>query len=76
MRQYFQTLISDSVNKKYFSELAGVEEQMDGKLCSSGEGGQKVRICLYVYVFVALPMIVGVWSTTVMLWHISEREAH
>ena len=29
---------------------------------------QMVRICLYVYVFVALPMIVGAWSMAVMLW--------
>ena len=45
-------------------QLAGVEGQMDGKLCSSGEG----RICLYVYVCLALPMIVGAWSMAVMLW--------
>ena len=28
---------------------------------------QMVRICLYVYVCVALPMIVGAWSMAVML---------
>ena len=49
-------------------QLAGVEGQMDGKLCSSDEGGTDARICLYVHVFVAPPMIVGVWSMAVMLW--------
>ena len=29
---------------------------------------QMVRICLYVHVCVAPPMIVGVWSMAVMLW--------
>ena len=43
---------------------------MDGKLCSSGEEEQMVRICLYVYVCVAPSMIVGVWSMAVMLWQL------
>ena len=46
-------------------QLAGVERQLDGKLCSSGEGGtdgKDLPVC------VALPMIVGVWSMAVMLW--------
>ena len=29
---------------------------------------QMVRICLYVYVCVASPMIVGAWLMAVMLW--------
>ena len=29
---------------------------------------QVVRICLYVHVCVAPPMIVGAWSMAVMLW--------
>ena len=48
-------------------QLAGVEGQVDGKLCSSGEGGTDGKDFLYVYVCVALPMIVGVWSMAVML---------
>ena len=39
-------------------QLAGVEGQKDGKLCSLGEGRTDCRICLYVHVCVALPMIV------------------
>ena len=40
-------------------QLAGVEGQIDDKLCFSGEGGTYVvSICLYA--FVALPMIAGV----------------
>ena len=31
-----------------------------------------VRICLYVYVRVAPPMIVGAWSMAVMLWQLYE----
>ena len=49
-------------------QLAGVEGQMDGKLCSSGEGGTNVMISLYIHVCVAPPMIVGVWSMAVVLW--------
>ena len=48
-------------------QLAGVEGQMDGNLCSSGEGGM-VRICLYVHVCVVPPMIVGVWLMAVVLY--------
>ena len=53
-------------------QLAGVEGQMDGKLCSSGEGGtdgKMVRICLYVHVYVCVapPTIVGAWSMAIML---------
>ena len=33
---------------------------------------QMVRICLYVYVCVAPPMIVGAWSMAVMLWQLYE----
>ena len=33
---------------------------------------QMVRICLFVYVCVAPPMIVGVWSMAVMLWQLHE----
>ena len=47
---------------------------MDGKLCSSGEGGTDgIRICLYVYVSVPLPMILGaLWSTAVVSWQLYE----
>ena len=31
-----------------------------------------VRIFLYVYVYVASPMIVGAWSMAVMLWQLHE----
>ena len=31
-----------------------------------------VRICLYVHVCVAPPMIVGAWSMAVMLWQLYE----
>ena len=31
-----------------------------------------VRICLYVHVCVALPMIVGAWSMAVVLWQLLE----
>ena len=48
--------------------LAGVEGQRDGKLCSQVREEQMVRICLYVHVCVAPPMIVGAWSMAVMLW--------
>ena len=34
---------------------------------------QMVRICLYVYVCVAPPMIVGAWSMAVMLWQLHEH---
>ena len=47
-------------------QLAGVKEQRDGKLCSSGEE-QLVRIFLYAYVCVASPMIVGAWSMAAKL---------
>ena len=43
-------------------QLAGVEGQMDGKFCSSVEGGTDG---LYVHVCV---MVVGAWSMAVMLW--------
>ena len=46
-------------------QLAGLEGQMVGKLCSSGEGGRDGKdlpIC------VAPPMIVGAWWMVVMLW--------
>ena len=33
---------------------------------------QMVRICLYVYVCVAPPMIVGAWSMAVVLWLLHE----
>ena len=33
---------------------------------------QMVRICLYAYVYVALPMIVGAWSIAVMLGQLHE----
>ena len=46
-------------------QLAGVEGQMDGKLCSSGEGGTDGKD---LHVCVAPSMIVGVWSMAVMLW--------
>ena len=46
-------------------QLAGAERQMDGKLCSSDEGGTDSK---YVHVYVAPPMIVSVWSMAVMLW--------
>ena len=50
-------------------QLSEVEGQMDGKLCSSGEGGtdgKELSVCACVCV--ALPMIVGAWSMAVMLW--------
>ena len=34
---------------------------------------QMVRICLYVHVCVALPMIEGVWSMAVVLWQLVEH---
>ena len=46
-------------------QLAGVEGQMESKLCSSAKDG---KVCLHVYVCVAPPMIVGAWSMAVMLW--------
>ena len=46
-------------------QLAGVERQMDGKLRSSGKV-QMVRICLYVYVCVPPPMIVGACGSGAM----------
>ena len=55
-------------------QLAGVEGQRDGKLFSSGEGRTDGRICLYVHVFVALPMIVGAWSMAIVLWQLLELE--
>ena len=33
---------------------------------------QMVRICLYVDVCVAPPMIVGAWSMAVMIWQLYE----
>ena len=33
---------------------------------------QMVRICQYVYVCVALPMIMGAWSMAVVLWQLYE----
>ena len=66
-----QKLYGDDSYPKSMAEdlqLAGVEEQTDGKLCSSGEGGRDGRIYLCVHVCVAPPMIVGVWSMAVMLW--------
>ena len=45
-------------------QLAGVEGQTDGKLCSSGEGGTDGK---YLHVCVAPPMIVGVWLIAIML---------
>ena len=55
-------------------QLAGVEGQMGGKLCSSGEGGTDGKDCLYVHVYVcvALPMVVGAWSMAVVLWQLYE----
>ena len=50
-------------------QLAGVEGQMDGKLCSSGEAGtdgKDLPVCIHVCV--ALPMILGAWLMAVMLW--------
>ena len=43
---------------------------MDGRLnyVPQMREEQMVRICLYVYVRVALPMIVGAWSMAVVLW--------
>ena len=43
---------------------------MDGKLCSSGEGGTDGKDLQHVCV--APPMIVGVWSMAVMLWQLLE----
>ena len=46
-------------------QLAGVEGQMDSKLCSSGEGGiegKDLPVC------VCMSMIVGVQSMAVMLY--------
>ena len=34
---------------------------------------QMVRICLYAYVCVAPPMIVGAWSMAVMLWQLHDN---
>ena len=33
---------------------------------------QIVRICMYVYVCVAPPMIVGAWSMAIILWQLYE----
>ena len=53
-------------------QLAGVEGQRDGRLCSSGEGGTDGKMCLYVYVCVAPPMIVGARSMAIVLWQLYE----
>ena len=50
-------------------QLAGVEGQRDGPQVREE---QMVRICLYVYVCVAPPMIVGAWSMAVVLWQLYE----
>ena len=52
--------------------LWGFDEGSCYKICSSGEEEQMVRICLYVYVCVALPMIVAAWSMAVVLWQLYE----
>ena len=49
-------------------QLTGIEGQMDGKLCSSGEGGTESKDLPRIYVCVAPPMIVGTWSMAVELW--------
>ena len=49
-----------------------VEGQKDGRLnyVPQMREEQMVRICLYVYVRVALPMIVGAWLMAVVLWQL------
>ena len=49
-------------------QLAGVEGQRDGKLCSSGEGGTDGKDLPVCNVSLAPPMIVGAWSMAVVLW--------
>ena len=54
-------------------QLAGVEGQMDCKLSSSGEGGtdgKNLSVCIYVCL--AQPKIVGVWSMALILWRLHE----
>ena len=43
-------------------QLAGVEGQRDGKLCSSGEGGtdgKDLPVCMYMYVWLRPCMVDG-----------------
>lgn len=47
---------------------------MDGKLCSSGEGGTRSG-SMYMYVCLH-PMIVGVWSITTVLWQLLDCVNH
>ena len=53
----------------YVAEMR--EEQMVSYVPQVREE-QMVRVCLYVYVCVALPLIMGAWSMTVMLWQLYE----
>ena len=50
-------------------QLAGVDGQIDGKLCSSGEGGmdgKDLPVCI------CMSMIVDAWLMAVVLWQFHE----
>ena len=49
-------------------QLAGVEGKGMVSYVPQVKEEQMIRICLYVYVCVAPPMIVGAWLMAAMLW--------
>ena len=53
-------------------QLAGVEGQWMISYVHQVREEQMVRICLYVHVCVAPPVIVGAWSMAVVLWQLLE----
>ena len=53
-------------------QLAGVEGQIRVSSVPQVREEEMARICRYVHVCVALPMIVGAWSMAMVLWQLLE----